>query len=228
MKTIATIAAICAALSGLAHSQTFITQTLNFSGVPDFSAPLLFNKYNGNVADLLNVEVQYSLTIDGGRFIVDNDSNTAANVTVNFGAELDATSSDVNLLNSSFNPIINDVSSVNSQTFNLAANVGDGLNDYDPTGPDGGALNGTTQTSSGGDDVNSMFFSQYVGPGTYTITAKSSQIGSLSFNSGIETATTPVTANGTITVIYTVVPEPSTAILSGLAVLGLATRRRRA
>ncbi len=227
MKTLLTLAVVTTALSGFATAQTTITQTLNFSGVPDFSQPLIFNKYNGPLAALTKVTVSYSITIQGGQFIIDNDANSTANLTANFGAGLDATSTDVNLLDSSFNQIIDDVSVVNSGTFNLAANVGDGLNDYDPSGPDGAILVGTTKNKSGGADVNNLFLSQFVGPGTYTVNAKANQIGSLSFNSGIETATTPVTAFGTITVTYTV-PEPSSTMLLGLAAAGLAFRRRRA
>ncbi len=228
MKITTMLAVAIAAFPVFASGQTLITQTLNFSGVPDFSQPLLFNKYSGDAADILNIEVSYSLTIQGGQFIIDNDSNSPASLTANFGAELDATSTDVNLLNGSFQPIINDVAVINSGTFDLAPNQGDGLNDYDSSGPDGAILVGVTKTNTGSGNVNTSFYGQYAGGGTFTVNAKSSQVGSLSFNSGIETATTPVTANGTITITYTVVPEPSSTALLGLGALGLAFRRRRA
>ncbi len=227
MKSLLTVAVASTALIGFATGQNTITQTRSFSGVPDFSQPLLFNKYNGPLSALTNVKVSYSITIQGGQFIIDNDANSPANLTANFGAGLDATSTNVNLLDSSFNAIIDDVSVVNTGTFNLSGNVGDGLNDYQPTGPDGAILVGATKNKTGGADVNSLFLSQFVGAGTYTVNAKANQIGSLSFNSGIETATTPVTAFGTITVTYTV-PEPSSTMLLGFAALGLAFRRRRA
>jgi hypothetical protein len=226
MKTIL-LAAAFAALPGFAIGQT-ITQTLNFSGIPDFSAPLLFDKYDGPAANLLNVNVSYSITVQGGQFIVDNDADTPANVTANFGAGLDTTNSpDVHLLDASFNQIINGVAVTNSATFNLAANVGDGLNDYDSSGPDGAILVGTTKNTTGGADVNALFRNEFVGPGQFTITAIAKQIGSLSYNSGIETATTPVNAFGTITVTYKVIPEPGSTMLLGLSAIGLALRRRR-
>jgi hypothetical protein len=227
MKTLMTLAVALTALAGFVNGQNTITQTLNFSGVPDFSEPLLFDKYDGPLSALTNVNVSYSITIEGGQFIIDNDANTPASLTANFGAGLGATSSDVTLLDDSFNSIISGVSVINSGTYNLGANEGDGLNDYDPTGPDGAILIGATQNSTGGADVNSLFLSQFVGSGTFTINANANQIGSLSFNSGIETATTPVSAFGSITITYTV-PEPSSTMLLGLAAAGLAFRRRRA
>ena len=62
---------------------------------------------------------------------------------------------------------------------------------------------------------------------TRTFSGLPDQVGSLSYNSGLETATTPVNVDGFITVTYTV-PEPSSSALLGLAAIGLAFRRRRA
>jgi len=227
MKHLAMIAAAFAATAGFAAAQTNIVQTLDFDGVPDFSEPLIFNKYNGLASNLLNVNISYSLKIAGGQFVMDNDANSSASVTANFGATLDATSSDVQLRDNTFNLIIDDVAALNSGTFDLAPNVGDGLNDYDPTGPDGAILVGETKTKTGDGDVAAMFLGGYVGPGSFTVNAIAKQVASLTSNSGVETATTPVGAKGTITITYTVVPEPSSAALFGLAVLGLAFRRSR-
>ncbi len=228
MKHLAIIAAAFAATAGFASAQTTIVQTMNFGGVPDFSVPLLFNKYNGPASNLLGVNVSYSLKIEGGQFVIDNDANSPATVTANFGATLDATSGDVQLRDNSFNLIVDDVSALNTGTYNLAANIGDGLNDYDPTGPDGALLVGQTKTKAGNGDVAAMFFGGYAGPGTFTVNAITKQVASLTSSSGVETATTPVSATGTITVTYTVVPEPSSAALLGLAAVGIAFRRRRA
>ncbi len=227
MKKFAMLAAAFAALTSLGHAQTNIVQTKDFEGIPDFSAPLLFAKYNGNVSDIINVNVSYSLSIDGGQFIIDNDADSPANLTASFGASLDARSSDVRLLDDNFNQIIDDVSALNTGSFSLGPNQGDGLGDYDSSGPDGAILVGMPHNTNGGADVNSMFFGDYAGTGNFSINAKADQVGSLTFNSGIETATTPVNVKGFVTVTYTVVPEPSTAALTGLTVLGLAFRRRR-
>lgn len=227
MKTKILLTLVSVAAAGLSQGQTLQTQTLNFSGVPTFDAPLVFNKYHGNASDIIDVIISYSLVIEGGQFVMDNDSTTTATTSASFGARLDATSAHVTLLNSTFNAIINDVDAVNSGAYILAPNVGDALNDYDSSGPDGAVLTGSVHSASGGASVNSLFWSQYAGAGTFTINAKASQLGTLSYSSGIETATTPVNASGSITVTY-VVPEVSASALLGLSALGLAFRRRRA
>jgi hypothetical protein len=226
MKTKLLLVLVSIAAAGLSNSQTLITQTLYFSGVPDFETPLVFSKYVGPVAHIQNVSIAYDFTINGGRFVVDNDADTPATVNVKFGAVLDASSTDVRMLNNLFTEIINEVEATNQATYELSKNYGDNLNDYQSTGPDGAVLVGATVNKTGGGDVNSIFRSQYAGGGTFTVKVKTSQIGSLSYNSGIETATTPVVASGSITVSY-LVPEASSAALLGLSALGLAFRRRR-
>lgn len=228
MKITTLLAVAMTAISGVACGQVSIVQTMPFSGLPGFTEPLLFNKYSGNPADLTDIQISFTLTIQGGQFVVDNDSTMPATTTVNFGASLYATSPDVLLYNSLLQPIIDNAEAVNSQTFSLGANAGDGLYDYDPTPTDGGKLIGTTQTTGGGDSVSALLFSQYLGSGTFTINARTEQVGDLSYRSGIETASTPVSASGSITVTYLAVPEPSAALLGGLSTLGLLLRRRRA
>ena len=226
MKTIPLLAAAFAVLCSSVYGQV-LTQTQTFSGLPNFSAPLLFNQYNGNPADLQNVNISYSITISGGQFIVDNDSQVTAVTIATFGASLSASSADVVLADNAFQQIIQGASAVNSQLFILGPDNGDGVNNYDASGPDGGILVGTTKTETGSGDVNSLGYAGYIGSGQFTIDAFTNQVGSLSYNSGIETATTPVMVNGSITVAYTVVPEPSSTALVGLAAIGLAFRRRR-
>ena len=128
----------------------------------DFSQPLLFNKYAGNASDITKIEVTYSITIKGGQFVIDNDADSPATVTARFGAELQ-TDSTVPLLTSSFQPIVSNASATNSGTFNLAPNQGDGLGDYDGSGPDGAILAGQTVTKSDSGLVGSMFYGSYAG-----------------------------------------------------------------
>lgn len=77
-------------------------------------------------------------------------------------------------------------------------------------------LIGETVTEAGGGFVGSSYFSQYAGGGTFTVDAISQQVATTGSVSGVEVATTPVFANGSISVIYTV-PEPSSSALLGLA-----------
>ncbi|MFD2255489.1 PEP-CTERM sorting domain-containing protein [Luteolibacter algae] len=230
MKTFALLAVACVAFSGRALSQTIITQTKSFSDVPDFSHSLVFDKYDGNLSDISKITISYELVINGGRFGVDNDAVNPppSKIEASFGASLTARSSDVKLLDSGYNSIIDEVRAVNVASFSgLTGNDGDASDQYDAGGTDWAELVGAEITKSGSGDISSTFFSQYVGNNTFTITANSSQIGSLSYNSGISTTTTPVNAKGYITVTYEIVPEPSTTALSGLAAMALILRRRR-
>lgn len=217
---------IAAALGSSFASAATIVQTLAFDGVPDFTAPLVFNKFDGNVADLQEIIVSYDFTIEGGRFVVDNDAETTATVNVKFGASLAGTSTTVRLTDPNFNPVFNRVTVVNEASYVLAPNVGDLSGDYDSSGPDGALLIGTTRNTSGSSSIATAIWGDYVGSDTFTIDMDIVQIGSLSYNSGLETATTPVTANGQITITY-VVPEPTSSLLVGIAGIGFAIRRRR-
>jgi hypothetical protein len=68
MKTITMSIVVAAACSAASFGQMTITQsqTQNFSGVPDFSQPLVFDQYTGALADLLGITITYNLTIQGG------------------------------------------------------------------------------------------------------------------------------------------------------------------
>ena len=209
-------------------AQTVISETKAFGpDVLSFNDILNFDQYDGDLADILSVEWCYSLTVDGGQLIMDNDSSSPAHVDAMFGADLSVTSTDVNLLDPSFNPLFSDVQSATTGSFDLAANVGDGIGDYDPTGPDGATLAGQLVTSTGSGSVNSAFWSQYLGTGSIALDIQADTLSSIGSVGGVEIASTPGTANGTITLKVTVVPEPSSSVLLLGGLLGLVTRRRR-
>lgn len=220
--------ALLAVLPMASHAQTTITQTQSFgTDVLSFTDILTFNQFNGNVADLIGIEICYSLTVDGGQMVIDNDSNTAATVNAMFGAQLDVTSTDVGLVNGSFAPIFNSVTSTTNQTFNLAANVGDGIGDYDSTGPDGDSLAGALTTSTGGDTVFNGAWSGYLGAGTFDLCVAADALATVGAVGGVEFATTPAQGSGTISVKYHLAPEPSTALLGLIGLVGLVGRRSR-
>ncbi|MDA7876586.1 choice-of-anchor E domain-containing protein [Akkermansiaceae bacterium] len=158
--------------------------------VLNFDETLIFDLINVAPADILSVEWCYSLTIDGGQLVVDNDSDESASVTAMFGADLDVSSSTQNLLDSGLQHIFSDVVSNTNARFALAANDGDSLGDYDPSGPDGTTILGEQVTTTGSGFVNSAFLSQYAGLGTFALEVDGNSVIDVSGGGGIEFAST--------------------------------------
>jgi len=207
-----------------------IVQTKPFSGTPDFTEDLTFDKFDdqGGTLTLLSIEVIHTLNVNGGQLILDNDGVDPAVGTFIFGAAGAISSLDVSLLDSLLQPVTGQLSATHSGPFNLAGNVGDGAADYDPSPPDGMQYNGGVKTDSDSGFISSTVFAQYTGAGTYDIKAGVNQGAAFGGLSGIEWAVTPVTSSGEVTVIYNYVPEPATLSLLGISGLAMIRRRRRA
>ncbi|MGJ8694771.1 MAG: PEP-CTERM sorting domain-containing protein [Verrucomicrobiaceae bacterium] len=217
-----------ACTTALASAQQTFVQTKSFGpSVLSFTDVLAFNAYNGNASDIISVEWCYHLAVGGGQMIVDNDGSQAATVNASFGGELDVSSAGLNLLDGSFNPIFDDVSAGTSSVLNLAANVGDGPGDYDPTGPDGATILGQQSSNSGSGFVHTGFHSQYAGTNPIYLTVDADAFADIGTVGGVEFASTPASASGYVTLKITAVPEPSTALLGVLGALGFVVRRKR-
>lgn len=78
-------------------------------------------------------------------------------------------------------------------------------------------------------DVNNAFISVYQGTGTFTDTVTADQIVRATGLGGIQQSFTVSNISGAvvITYTYTAIPEPASALLGGLGLLGLVIRRRR-
>ncbi len=231
------ISRLCAILIVLALSITMagatqVTQTKNFSGIPDFGKSLTFAKMNFTCPNcVMNwIKVDLILDVTGGQYVIDNDADSPASGSFSFGGKAAISSSDVTLLDVSFNPVVGTAAAGHTDTFSLAANFADGPGDYSPNPPDGMVYIGGTETDSKSGYINPMFFSQYLGIGTFDIDVLATQWATFSGSSGLETAITPVSASGSVKVTYdyTCVPEPSSimALVGGIGMLGLIRRRK--
>lgn len=223
---LALVAFVAAAASGAQ-----VTTTQSFSGTPDFSRTLTFDQIDLGPNCTLNwIKVTLTGNVNGGQFILDNDSEEAASGIFEFGATNSIGSSSVPMLDASFSPVVGQVKVVHAEEFALSANEGDGAGDYDSSAPDGMLYVGGSECDGKTGYINSAFFPQYIGTGTFTVQVDTKQYMTYGGVSGIEVAFTPVSAFGCmdITYDYSCVPEPSSilAIVTGMGSL-LALRRRR-
>ena len=205
-----------------------IIQTEAFSGTPDLTRTLTFDEFDdlGGTLTLTSIQVSVSLSAIGGQLILDNDGESSASGSFDFGAKGDISSTDVSLLDAGLFPVTSEVQAGHNQAFSLDPNTGDGPSDFDPTAPDGLQYNGGTETDSDSGLISGTVFNQYIGTGTYDIDVDVTQWQDFGGLSGIEWAVTPVSASGNVTVIYNYIPEPATLGLLSLGALALLRRRR--
>jgi hypothetical protein len=236
MKTMKVIATVCLLILSIAAAlptmAATITQTKDFSGTPNYTSPLTFDKFNVPGATLSSIKVTLNLSVSGGQLVVDNDGVDPATVDVYLGAGGNLTSSDVTLKDASDNAIPAYVTAITSNTFNLGAENGDGPLNVDSTAPDGAVHNGGNASDSEWGYIGSAYYPGFTGTGTYDVTANMLQALFFGGIGGVEGSFTPVSTNGNVEVVYDyeVVPEPSgiVALLTGVGgVLGMGLRRRR-
>ena len=213
-------------LAGVGHAAS-IVQTQNFSFVPEDSATLTFNQFNSALGTLTGIVITTNLTKSGGSLFVDNESATPASGNITQSVTITLVSLDVSLIDTSLQPIGNNVAATSVYFANVGVDDGDGPG-VQSTGAD---YDGTTfgiVNNSQTRNVNSAAWAGYTGAGTYDIDVDGLQGFNTSAIGGAAVAIDPATASGdvTITYIYTPVPEPSAALLGGLGMLALLRRRR--
>ncbi|MCP5524500.1 MAG: choice-of-anchor E domain-containing protein [Verrucomicrobiales bacterium] len=201
---------------------------------PNYNVNLTFNQFDtlGGRRTLTAVKVSLTLNVSGGDATADNDGVNPGTVTITIGGAGSLSSTDVLLLNSSFQSIAQNVQAVTTGSQYLTADDGDGPG-VQTTGTDWYTLIGQSQSSSGGDFVNSGLWTigakGYIGTGTFQLTAAVTTSFNISGISGAAGEFNPIAADGAATVTYYYVPEPEAWAIASLPLLGLvgiALRRR--
>ncbi|MHC4984881.1 MAG: choice-of-anchor E domain-containing protein [Planctomycetota bacterium] len=174
-------AAVCLLLAGGASALT-ITQTETYAGTPNLSDTFTFDQFDdlGGTLTLVSIEILVELNIDGGQLILDNDGVDPAVGTYEFGAKSDISSTDVSLLDAAAQPVVAELEALTLGAFNLAGNVGDGANDFDPSAPDGMQVDGGPLSDSDDGFIGAAYFASYIGVSTYDIDPEPATMGLLS------------------------------------------------
>lgn len=239
MKTMKVVTTACLLILSIAAALptaalTTPTQTVSFSEVPNKDVLCTFDKFDMSGYNLTGVTIGLDLGISGGRLGVDNDSTdpAGADLILDLGAAGDLSSTDVILWKAPLQPIFAALNISTGVALHLDADNGDGIGNVDLTAPDGYEWLGQPESDSASGNVSSLYFSGYIGAGTFDITAALTQIMNYGQVSGIEMQCTPVSASGNVNVTYEYepVPEPSgiVALLTGVGgLLGMGFRRRR-
>ena len=225
MKTLLTLA-LTTALTGIGAAAT-ITQTQFYSFIPTNTTPLTFNQFDTSLGSLTSITITTTVTKSGGSLFVDNDSATAATGTISQEVTINLSSGSVALIDGVPSPIGVNITATTGFGVTLAADDLDGAG-FQVGGPDYGGTFFDSLTVSETKNVNTGFFSGYLGVGTYVINAKGTQGTDTTAVGGAAFQGTPANASGDVTITYNyeAVPEPASALLGSLGVLALLRRRR--
>jgi hypothetical protein len=211
-----------------------ITQTNTFSGTPNYTSLLTFNKFNtmGGIRTLTGVNVSiFLLTEAQGSVGVDNDGASPASGTNTMGTTLNV----VKHIGSD-NPLILDendngfstIYSTTSKDMSLAADDGD-AGTYSTSGLDYDVMNIIESQSSSSMAIGSAYWGKYQanGSATFVFDATVFQFTDLSSFGGAQVLINPMYARGNVVVTYNYIPEPATASMMALvALVGFWIRRR--
>ena len=215
-------------LAAVSLQAATITQTNTFSGSPNYSSVLTFNKFNdyGGAFTLNSIFINVVLNTEAGAYLgIDNDGQTAASGSVEFGSSGSLSSDYVSLRKVGTGSFSGTLKSISLKTMNLSADDSDGAT-YSTQGTDYDAL--ITSSTSVSTNASLRDIEDYIGTDTYTLTYTVSQWMSMGAFSGAQFQGNPIGANGSVVVEYNyTIPEPASASMAALVVIaGFWIRRR--
>lgn len=227
---------LASSLIGISSAST-IVQTESFSFVPNGSRTLTFDKFDTTLGSLTSVTVSVDMNKSGGRFEVDNDSDTAGTIDLTHVVIGQLSSSDVSLRNTAGGiHFVGETGTVtaSSSLLNQAVGVssGDSTSAFNATGDADYVIFEPTDVNVGNfGTIRSSDQADYtsLGPSTFDIQFGATQSVNAAGLSGLQQAFTVSNVFGSVTVTYNyiqAVPEPASSLLGGLGLL-LALRRRR-
>jgi len=208
----------CLCWAGIVNAQV---QTKTWTGTATQAGGemLSFNKYTGDVADLISVLIKVEFSGYTTRLQLDNDTDVAVTSTASFSNTATATAlaGDVN----STSRIVSVGYTLEGNDETLAETQG-----FDVGGVD--YKDFAAQNFAQNKEITSGNKSSYVGTGTFDISLIVSDVVSDGVTSG--TVSKQVGSGQTttkVTVTYTTVPEPTSFMLFILGGIGFVLRRRR-
>ncbi|MEN6384404.1 MAG: hypothetical protein ABFD79_04330 [Phycisphaerales bacterium] len=202
-----------------------LTEIEYFGGSPNLKGSLTFNQFNNFEDNLVSISMLLCVQTYDGMLILDNDGRTAVSGTLQFGAKGNISSTDVILLNSSYMPALKTCSAVCEEPFNLSADNGDGLLNFDSTTPDGLTCLPSDLMDSESGFIGQNFWSMgrkgFLGTGTFKINYSITQWVDFGSFGSMTYGVSPVNTAGFVMLIYNYnpAPEPATILFFGIAAL---------
>lgn len=191
---------------------------------------LTFAKFDSSLGTLTGVTVGFTFVKSGGSLAIDNDGTLGGSVLFRHDLEAYITSATVNIGSSS---IEETALARSSASFTVAANDGDSTGTFDVGGADYQVYNAVTRTTTfATENIDSEFWGNYTGTGTYNIDFHTIQSYSASGVGGLQTTGLAASVAPTVTVTYdytpAAVPEPASWLMVCAGIGGFLFYRRRA
>lgn len=231
MKPFLTLA-LAGSLAGVASAAT-ITQIQTYAFVPSGNQVLTFDRFDTTLGTLTGVTVSVSLNKTGGRYEVDNDSETAGTIDLSHKVTANLAASGVSLSTGALTPnvgVSGSLTATNELTNQaISATTGDDTLAFNNTGAGDYLLfEPGDSTASDSGDIRSGDISTYEGTDTFTMTLNALQSVDVTGLSGLQQSFTVSNISGDVTVVYNyeAIPEPASALLGGLGFIALLRRRR--